>query len=197
MSQGVREPEVAAEGRDSSLPRTTTSTRDRNHRTAPVHYLRQWPNGPLYRLADYMNEPGRNHWIVIGRASFCDIVLNDDTVSKVHCTLLCNDRGVGVRDDSSHNRTLVNRVPLRNGEADLVPGNLLEVGDIRFVACDESGEAQDPDIVAPNLDRFTTEAVDIHGSETKAATALGAAPSTFIRWLRNRPFLRRLMRRRR
>jgi transcriptional regulator with GAF, ATPase, and Fis domain len=45
--------------------------------------------------------------ITIGSAPTCDLVLSDDTVSRVHCELLSTEFGVRVRDAQSTNGVLV------------------------------------------------------------------------------------------
>jgi len=63
----------------------------------------------------------------IGRDPKCDIRIEDEAVSRVHCTLLLSDSEILVRDEKSVNGTFVNTRRLR-GEWQLEDGDSLQVG---------------------------------------------------------------------
>ncbi len=128
-------------------------------------------------------------WIQVGTAKHCDIVLDgDDSVSRVHCFLLCSKDKVEVRDFDSKNRTLVNTIPLVDGRGELRPGNVLELGETQLVAIGEDSD-QKPDLTAPGVYGRTRQVLDYHGGcEYRAALALGVPPSTFARWLETEKF---------
>jgi DNA-binding NtrC family response regulator len=62
----------------------------------------------------------------IGTAAGCDLPLADPTVSRIHCELHGDRRGVGVTDLGSTNGTSVDGVQIK--EARLHPGALLRLG---------------------------------------------------------------------
>lgn len=65
---------------------------------------------------------------VIGRELDCDCRLNDESVSRRHCVLMLDDRGLRVRDLRSKNGTLVNRSRIGTGDVFLSDGDVLGVG---------------------------------------------------------------------
>src|SRR5262245_27553221 len=75
---------------------------------------------------------GDRRWI-LGKATTCDLVIDDPFVSGLHCIL---ERRSGdalvVRDKSSRNGTFVNGVPIE--AATLRPGSLIVVGRTALVA---------------------------------------------------------------
>jgi DNA-binding NtrC family response regulator len=75
--------------------------------------------------------------ISIGTLDECDILLDDDTVSREHCRVVQDGQNTIVIDDGSTNGTYVNGVQIR--EAFLAPGSVLGVGNtqIRFNPVDE------------------------------------------------------------
>jgi transcriptional regulator with PAS, ATPase and Fis domain len=64
--------------------------------------------------------------VVIGTHERCDWVLRDRTISKFHCEITIDDRGVSIRDLGSKNGTLVQGVPIV--EARLVQQALITLG---------------------------------------------------------------------
>jgi two-component system cell cycle response regulator len=69
--------------------------------------------------------------IIIGRGESCEIVLELDNVSRVHCTFLIRDEGVSLRDNGSTNGTYLNNVEVR-GDTPLRSGDLVKVGSAIF-----------------------------------------------------------------
>lgn len=67
--------------------------------------------------------------VVLGRAPDCDLVLEDDHVSRHHATIERTGHGIRVRDLGSTNGTRIERRPVDEGGAALAPDELVEVGD--------------------------------------------------------------------
>lgn len=70
--------------------------------------------------------------IVIGRASSCDIVLDDELASREHCRIAVDGDRVLVTDLGSKNGVLVNGVPV-SGEQALHHGDCVTVGTAQLV----------------------------------------------------------------
>src|SRR5947207_2035174 len=62
--------------------------------------------------------------VAIGRDEACAIVVELDTVSRRHCTLLIRPDGAFVRDDGSKNGSFINGLRV-GGEAPLRSGDLI------------------------------------------------------------------------
>jgi hypothetical protein len=67
-----------------------------------------------------------------GRATDCDIFLDDITVSRHHARFILRDGAVSVEDNGSLNGTYVNRT-LVDGSAVLRPGDEVQIGKFRMV----------------------------------------------------------------
>ncbi len=65
---------------------------------------------------------------VIGRDQSCNLRLGSPLVSKLHAALLRRDGKVFVRDLGSTNGTILNGRPIRNGEAEVQPGDRVQIG---------------------------------------------------------------------
>jgi flagellar basal body-associated protein FliL len=63
----------------------------------------------------------------IGRNQECDIVINDQTVSKMHATLIIRDDGYYVKDNDSTNGTFINGTKI-SGIYPLKENDILKVG---------------------------------------------------------------------
>lgn len=74
--------------------------------------------------------------VIIGRGSSCAISIEDAKVSRRHVRLILQDEQARVRDLGSRNGTLINGEKLE-GEAILLPGDRLQVGD-STVLCEPS-----------------------------------------------------------
>lgn len=173
-----------------SMPPTRTLVESQAMATEPVLYLRQLPKGPLHCLADFTDPRDRLQWIGLGRGPSCHIQLADEYVSEAHCLLQCSDLGVIVQDNDSKNLTLLNGVPVL-GSARLLPGMLLTLGTTTLLACGSAGAAQEPLLVAIDVDEFLRSAAELYGSASKAARALEIATTTLAEWLRNGRFKRK------
>jgi HD-GYP domain-containing protein (c-di-GMP phosphodiesterase class II) len=64
--------------------------------------------------------------LTFGRLKSCDVQLDDESVSRRHCTLQARENGCVVTDLQSANGTLVNELPVST--ADLHPGDTLRIG---------------------------------------------------------------------
>lgn len=177
----------------TTIPPTSTLVETRARASEPVEYLRGLPKGPLHRLADFTDPRDRLQWIGIGRGPGCHIQLTDEYVSEAHCLLQCSDLGVVVQDNGSKNLTLLNGVPVL-GSARLLPGMLLTLGTTTMLACGPAAEAQEPLLVAIDIDEFLRSAAALYGSTSKAARALEIATTTLAEWLRKGRFKRKMAR---
>lgn len=65
--------------------------------------------------------------VLIGRDDKCNIQLDSEDVSRVHCALVITEREVLLRDQHSSNGTFVNKRRLR-GEIQLEDGDAIQVG---------------------------------------------------------------------
>lgn len=74
----------------------------------------------------------------VGRAPELDIALDHRSVSREHCTLVCDGDEIRVRDHESVNGIIVNRQKVK--EARLLSGDVIELGDVvlRFVGAGEN-----------------------------------------------------------
>jgi pSer/pThr/pTyr-binding forkhead associated (FHA) protein len=79
--------------------------------------------------------------VLIGRDDKCNIQLDSEDVSRVHCALVIGEREVLLRDQNSSNGTFVNKRRLR-GEIQLEDGDAIQVGPQLFTIRIE-GEAGD------------------------------------------------------
>ncbi len=68
---------------------------------------------------------------VIGRGEECHLRPQSDLISRRHCALVVNERGVTLREFGSKNGTFVDGVRV-NGERPLKSGDRLRVGQLEF-----------------------------------------------------------------
>lgn len=150
----------------------------------PVMGLRVLPHGPAFAFDSFTMEGNTKRILVIGADVGCDLVIDDETVSGLHCLLERHGDRVLVHDCQSKNGTRVNGVVLQ--EAELTPGSLLTLGRVSLVAY--GPEAQRPRVTLPaaSLNEFLRTAVKAHGSLRAAAEALGLPYSTLRGWLKRR-----------
>jgi hypothetical protein len=67
----------------------------------------------------------------LGRASDSTIRLDDTFISGEHAVIMLRDGGWWIADQGSTNGTAVNDQPVR-GEAELRPGDVVAIGDVRL-----------------------------------------------------------------
>jgi Inner membrane component of T3SS, cytoplasmic domain len=154
------------------------------HVDVPVVGLRVLPHGPVFAFESFQMEGNAKRILVIGAAVGCDILLDDATVSGLHCLLERHGERVLVHDCQSKNGTRVNGVALQEGE--LTPGSLLTVGRVSLVAYGPDALRPRVTLAATSLDEFLQTAVKAHGSLRSAAEALGLPYSTLRGWLKKR-----------
>jgi hypothetical protein len=100
----------------------------------PTLHLRQCVLGALDSDHEWTFEKGE---IRIGSMDDNDVVVRDDTVSRYHCKIVCEDTGYVLVDLRSTNGTFINKVRIREGF--LKPGCTIGVGQsqLRFSAREE------------------------------------------------------------
>lgn len=91
------------------------------------------------------------HEVTIGRGEECDLRIPSSEISRVHCKLWSNERGIVVKDLDSKNGTYVNgmviyRVTLMN------PGDKLRVGPLE---CEVAGKSEPESKKVPARDNST------------------------------------------
>lgn len=174
----------------SALARGTRSTDtlfergDVSDTATPVVGLRVLPSGPFHEFDAFRIESQVKRILVIGAEAGCDIVVEDEAVSRLHCLVERHGTRALVHDCESKNGTRVNGVVVRVGE--LTPGTLLTLGRTSLVACGPDSEHNRVTLPAASFDEFLMSAVDTHGSLRGAAEALGLPYSTLRGWLRKR-----------
>ncbi len=98
---------------------------------------------PSYRAIPLRLPPGhpRPGQLTLGRASSCDLVFDDESVSGVHLAFMQVDGPVWtVRDGGSLNGTFVDGFPLRPGRPHVLSGGeRLEVGRVALAYLDPRG----------------------------------------------------------
>lgn len=150
----------------------------------PVVGLRVLPHGRRFAFDSFCIEGFPKRILVIGAAPGCDMVIDDATVSGLHCLLERHGERVLVHDCQSKNGTRVNGVRVQEGE--LTPGTLLTLGRISLVACGPDAHWRRVTLAAASHDEFLRTAVAAHGSLRAAAEALGLPYSTLRGWLKNK-----------
>jgi pSer/pThr/pTyr-binding forkhead associated (FHA) protein len=68
---------------------------------------------------------------VAGRKKGCKLRIRSELVSRIHCSFVCTDTRVSIKDLGSSNGTFVNGV--RIAEAALRAGDVVQIGPVRFV----------------------------------------------------------------
>lgn len=79
-----------------------------------------------------LEKSGRNPYdgfLFLGRASTCDVIIRDASISKTHAVIEPSKAGWFLRDNRSRNGTFKNQVRLKDGErAPLASGDLIVLG---------------------------------------------------------------------
>jgi pSer/pThr/pTyr-binding forkhead associated (FHA) protein len=71
--------------------------------------------------------------VVVGRDRDCDVRLNEQTVSRMHCVIVKNGDALAVRDLDSTNGTHVNGARVRRSM--LAANDRLRIGFVDFLVC--------------------------------------------------------------
>ena len=88
-----------------------------DNRTTMVALLEKSPRNPY------------DGFLFLGRASTCDVIVRDASISKTHAVIEPAGDGWYVRDNRSRNGTFKNQTRLKDGErAPLASGDLLVLG---------------------------------------------------------------------
>lgn len=121
MSQPVTQSEVATRAHSSSIPPAEELV---------LIVVSGLARGQRVKFGDKLR---------IGKSQDNDLVLPDDTVSRHHCELEREPRGIVVRDLGSTNRTRVGHTAVR--EATIQPGSTITVGSVDLILRGEPARA--------------------------------------------------------
>ena len=110
--------------------------------------------------------------LTFGRLKTCDVQVDDESVSRRHCTLHAREDGCVVADLQSANGTFVNEK--RISTADLQPGDKLRIGSTVFEFV--SASAPEPAYAGP----LTTSALkaDAGGARARRSSASRSIPTS-------------------
>jgi pSer/pThr/pTyr-binding forkhead associated (FHA) protein len=102
-------------------------------------YTREYANETYVILGPNSLQSGIDQPVTVGRSRRCDVRIENDSVSKVHASIVF-DRSSGdyyVVDENSRNGTCINGEPLPGGSrAPIWPGAYVSFGDAVFVFID-------------------------------------------------------------
>lgn len=90
----------------------------------------------------FMDVPVGDGDFLIGRVDDCDLVLDDVLVSRKHARVRATDTGLHLEDLDSRNGVLLNGRPIE-GSAELVPGDVINIGAQQLLVKDASRRGQD------------------------------------------------------
>lgn len=107
--------------------------------------------------------------VLIGRDEKCNIQLDSEEVSRVHCSLVVKDNEVLLQDRNSSNGTFVNKRRLR-GELQMEDGDSIQVGPQLFTI---NIERDDEDFF---IDDEALVVGDSPDSESGSTTVIGRVP---------------------
>jgi len=85
--------------------------------------------------------------VMVGRSRFCDIRLQEDTVSRLHAAFTSTEHGVMLEDLGSSNGTYVNGEPVR-GPTRLAVGDVVRFGAIRGTIEDSESPVEPRDLLS-------------------------------------------------
>ena len=152
------------------------------------------PKGPTHVLDEIQDCYGSKKWISIGAGDDNDIQIRErlepgekPSVSWTHCELrrTPKKRALIRRSKDSYNNTKVNRARIHNGEMELAPGDVVEIGRVAFVALSASG-VQRIKVTADEPQDYVERMVKTHGTRRRVAALFDVDPSTISRWLKGR-----------
>lgn len=114
--------------------------------------------------------------VTIGRSSACDLVLAEDGVSKVHCSLRVDPQGhFVVRDEGSTNGTFVNGQPVKG--MPLQQDDRLRIGEVEFrlqIGTKKAEKARAAD------EQFTVATRVLRASDVHTGPSRGAMAAALI-----------------
>lgn len=174
--------------RDPARPRkTATRTRDKRLDGESVRFLRQLPDGPLLELHGYVDVRSPDAPLSIGSGAGETIGVDDPRVSEHHCLLAFSQGHWHVCDNGSKNGAFLNTVELApHSYAKLRPGQVLQLGRVRFLACGRNGSAQRADLTASTVPEYARLSVQLYGSRSLSAQCIRIARKTLWKWLPRR-----------
>lgn len=124
------------EDADSTIDRTMTMSKPLDW---AEQYTREYANESYLVLGPNSLKAGLDSPVTVGRSRRCDVKLDNDSVSKVHASIVF-DRGSGeyyVVDENSRNGTCINGEPIKSGsKTSIWPGAYVSFGDAVFVFID-------------------------------------------------------------
>jgi hypothetical protein len=169
----------------SGATKTVMFRRSKRPPVDPVTAIKLMPKGPLWRFADFPARDGHIRWISLGSGEGKDIRIEREGVSKRHCMLRYDHQSAAldVLDCNSKNGTHLWEICLRGISIPVPSGMVLRVGEVELMVCGQAGGEQEPIVAGEDMAEFIHNAKAIHGSERRAAKALGVAQKTFSRWL--------------
>ena len=162
----------------------------------PVLAFRQWPDGLVIRWRDCKSEDADVAVLRLGTGPDNEIVVAPDasypdgpSIGSVHCTIVCTDDRVVVRDVEAAGPTWVNEVRVFHGQVEVRPGNLITVGTAQVIVYGKSTR-QSPDITAPDIPTLIAKTRMLYAKSPAQAKALGVPRRTYYNWLDNGRFMK-------
>lgn len=166
---------------------TATRTHDKRLDGESVRHLRQLPDGPLQTLHEYVDARWPDVPLSIGASDSNTIIVDDPRVSDQHCLLAFSNGHWHVCDNGSKNDVFLNTVELApHHYAKLRPGQVLQIGRVRFLACGRRGLDQRADITAPTVPEYARLSIQLYGSPSLSARCIRVARKTLWKWLPRR-----------
>lgn len=173
--------------RTAKSRQTVTRTRDKRLDGESVRYLRQLPDGPLLVLHRYVDARWPDLPLSIGAGPGDTVSTENPRVSERHCLLAFSDGHWHVCDNGSKNGVFLNTVELApHSYAKLRPGQVLQIGSVRFLACGRLGLDQRAEITAPGIPEYARLTVQLYGSRSLTARCIRIARKTLWQWLPRR-----------
>jgi pSer/pThr/pTyr-binding forkhead associated (FHA) protein len=132
----IRVEEGARDINESTTDRTQTMSKPLDW---AEQYTREYATEAYVRLGPNTLTAGLVSPVTIGRSRRCDVKIENDSVSKVHASIVF-DRSSGeyyVIDENSRNGTCINGEPIASGsKTSIWPGAYVSFGDAVFVFID-------------------------------------------------------------
>lgn len=177
-------PRLARAPEDGQARRTATRTRDKRLDGESVRYLRRLPDGPLLELHGFVDARSPDSPLSLGAGNGDAVRVDEPRVSVRHCLLAFGEGHWYVCDNGSKNGAFLNTVELApHSYAKLRPGQVLQVGGVRFMACGRRGIEQIADITAPTVPEYARLSLQLYGSRSLSARFIRVARKTLWHWL--------------